>query len=549
MIVSLRDILDGLEELLKPNFKVTNKSFEGRHIYIETSTDKLMDAAKFLLSKDGRLIHVTGSDLGAKGIKLLHIYAFDHLFKFTHIILYTLLPRDSPRAPSTASITYQTNWAERETKELLGIEFEGHPDPRHIFLPYEWPEPVEKSKKDWSTVKLGSASILPIGPYHPALIEGGYFKIKVDGEDVLDVDIKMGFNHRGIMRLAERRSFWRDVFLVSRICGICNISHALAYLNTVENLFNIDVPERAKYIRTLLAELNRIHSHLLWLGVAGDLIGFKTLLMWSWKIREPVQDCIELITGNRVHMDAAIIGGSRVDLNEERILKVERLLKNVKTQVQHLYELLVDNGLVRRRTEDIGVLKLFDAKNVGVVGPTARASNWKIDVRKDSPYEAYGEQYVTWNVVVDGGSDVLARTIVRIKEVLVSLEISFQCLDALRRVKGPILNKDIKNVPEGEAIGKIEAPRGELLYYVYSDGSVNPHTVRIRTPSYRNISALKYMIPGYTLADVPIIIGSVDPCFACTDRMIIVDEKRNKRLILTYDEFVRKFSRRGKLDN
>lgn len=537
-MVNMKVILEKLRGLLYPNFQVTRIDRSGRHIYIETSPQGLLNAAEFLLENNGRLIHVTASDLGFKGFKLLHIYSFDHLVRNLHLILYSILPRDNPIAPSVTSLTYQSNWAERETMELLGVKFEGHPDPRHIFLPLEWPEPVESSK-EWKPVKVERKLVLPIGPYHPALIEGGYFKLKVDGEEVLDVDIKVGFNHRGIMRLAERRSFWKNVFLVSRVCGICNICHPLAYLNAVENLFKIDVPDRAKYIRTLLAELNRIHSHFLWLGVAGELIGFKTLLMWTWKVRELILDCIELITGNRVHMDAVMIGGCRIDLTGNVIEKVKEKLLSFKREAEKIIDLVYDSHLIRRRTEDIGVLKLSDAKNAGAVGPLARASGWKIDVRRDSPYDAYGDEYTSWDVIIDEGSDVLSRVIVRCKETLVSLDICLQCLDALKHVHGPVLSKEGIEIPEGEAIGKSEAPRGELLYYIVSDGTVNPHTVRIRTPSYRNIAALKFMIPGYTLADVPIIIGSVDPCFSCTDRVMVIDEKHGSKTIMTYDEFLK----------
>jgi len=537
-MVDLNEIVNKLGDSLKPYFKIVKKEFNGKHVYVETSRDMLSRAYDTLSGFDGRLIHVTASDMGLAGVKLIHIYAFDHIDKYSHLILYAMLPREYLKAPSLASKTYQVNWAERETSELLGIEFVGHPDPRHIFLPFEWPNPVESTEVGSEKVFVDKGNILPLGPYHPALIEGGYFKLSVDGEEIVDVDIKVGFNHRGIMKLVESRSYWRNVFLVSRICGICNICHALAYLNAVERLFNVDVPLRAKYIRTLLAELNRIHSHILWLGVAAELIGFRTIFMWSFKIREPIQDCIELITGNRVHMDAAIIGGSRVDLNNETINKVEYKIREFKDQFTKLMDIVYDHSMFRGRTEDIGVLKLSDAKNLGVVGPTARASGWKIDVRRDSPYEAYGEEYITWDVVTDEGGDVFSRALVRLKEVLVSIDICLQCLDALKKVDGKIIVDEPINIVSGESIGKSEAPRGELLYYVNSDGNIIPHTVRIRTPSYRNIAALKYMLVGYTLSDAPIIIGSVDPCYSCTDRVILVDVNKGKNLIINYTDFV-----------
>lgn len=537
-MVNLNDIISKLEYSLKPYFKIIKREFNDKHVYIETSRDKLPLAYDILSNFDGRLIHVTASDMGLAGVKLLHVYAFDHIDRFSHIILCTILPREDLKAPSLAFKTYQVNWAERETSELLGIDFEGHPDPRHIFLPFEWPNPVESTEAGSEKVLVDRGNLLPLGPYHPALIEGGYFKFNVDGEEIVDVDIKVGFNHRGVMKLAESRSYWRNVFLVSRICGICNICHVLAYLNAVERLFNVNVPLRAKYIRTLLAELNRIHSHVLWLGIAAELIGFRTIFMWSFKIRELIQDCIELITGNRVHMDAVIIGGSRVDLTNETINKVDSKIREFKDQFTNLMNIVYDHSMFRSRTEDIGVLKLVDAKNLGVVGPTARASGWKIDVRKDSPYEAYGEEYITWDVITDDGCDVFSRAIVRLKEILTSIDICLQCLDALKKVTGKIMIEEHINVVSGEAIGKSEAPRGELFYYINSDGSIIPHTVRIRTPSYRNIAALKHMLIGYKLSDAPIIIGSVDPCYSCTDRVIIVDVNRGKSLIIDYNEFI-----------
>ncbi|RLE52165.1 MAG: hypothetical protein DRJ26_04985, partial [Candidatus Methanomethylicota archaeon] len=215
-MVNMSEVISKLENILSPDFKITGTDVNGNHIYIGTSTEKLLDAAKYLLSIDGRLIHVTASDLGFKGFKVMHVYALDHLYQHVHIILHALAPRDSPKVPSAASLTYQASWAERETMELLGVEFEGHPDPRHIFLPYEWPKPVESAEGEWKQVKVERRVTLPIGPYHPALVEGGYFKVKVDGEEIVDVDIKVGFNHRGVMRLAERRSYWKDTFLVGR---------------------------------------------------------------------------------------------------------------------------------------------------------------------------------------------------------------------------------------------------------------------------------------------------------------------------------------------
>lgn len=531
---SFNNVLNDLRNIIYPNFEITGYGYNGKHVYIRTKLENMLDVAKFLISIGSRVVHVTASDMGLNGIKIIHIYSLEHLERYAHIILYAYAERDSPKAPSIAQLTYQACWAERECMELLGVEFEGHPDPRHIFLPFEWPNPVESSSE--SKIKVKNV-VLPIGPYHPAMLEGGFFKLMVDGEEVLDVDIKVGLNHRGIMKLAENRTFWRDIFLVGRICGICSVPHQLAYVNAVENILGIQIPERAEYIRVLMAELNRIHSHLLWLGVAGDLIGFKTLLMWAWKIRELVQDCIEILSGNRVHADSMSIGGVRFDVSEEQLKKVEDKLLEVRRDFNNLSDSVASHSIVRKRTEGVGILSLSDAKEAGVVGPTARASGWKIDVRKDSPYSFYGDSHLSWDVIVDDGKDVLSRIIVRVKEVFVSIDLCLQCIDRLRSIHGPVINLDIKAFPNGECLSKVEAPRGELIYYVVSNGSNIPHTVRIRTPSYRNIAALKFMLKGCKLADAPIIIGSVDPCFSCTDRVMIVDDKKGKILVLSGDEF------------
>ncbi|MCX8168665.1 MAG: NADH-quinone oxidoreductase subunit C [Candidatus Methanomethylicia archaeon] len=537
------EILNDLKKVIYPNFEITYFDPYRKHFYIKTKLENLLDAAKFLLSIDARIVHVTASDMGFNGIKIMHFYSLEHLEPHAHLIIYAYTERDSPKAPSLAQLTYQVHWAERETMELLGVEFQGHPDPRHLFLPFEWPNPVESSS-EYVKGKFRNV-VLPIGPYHPSMIEGGFFKIVVDGEEILDVDIKVGLSHRGIMRLAENRTLHRDVFLIGRICGICSIPHQFAFVNTIEKILRMQVPERAEYIRILMAELNRIHSHLLWLGVSGDLIGFKSLLMWAWKIREPVQDCTELLSGNRVHADAIIIGGVRFDVSSTQIEKVEKKLYDVKKEVNSLMELIYSHSIVRKRTEDIGKLLLPKAKEAGAVGPTARASGWKIDVRRDSPYSFYDESHLTWDVITDDGCDVFSRVLVRVKEILVSIDICLQCLDMLKKIGGQVVNRDIPLSFNGEALSKVEAPRGELFYYVHLRDSSIPHTVRIRTPSYRNIPTLKFMLPGYKLSDAPIIIGSVDPCFSCTDRVIIIDKKKSEERILNYEEFKNIFLKEG----
>ncbi|MEM3061006.1 MAG: nickel-dependent hydrogenase large subunit, partial [Candidatus Bathyarchaeia archaeon] len=376
------------------------------------------------------------------------------------------------------------------------------------------------------------------------LLESCYFKFKVDGEEILDAEIKVGWNHRGIMKLFEDKSFNRGLFISERICGICSIAHTTAYCNAVEYLWGLEIPDRAKYIRTLMDELERVHSHLLWLAVAGDLIGFETLFMLALKTREKIMDVFERLSGHRRNTACNLIGGVRIDPTLEELQKTERSLQEVKEEAKSLLEVVQSHRVARERMEDVGILKLQTAKEVGAVGPTARGSGYKVDSRWSDPFAAYSPEYTSWDVVLEYGNDCWSRTLVRLRELLVSLDISFQCIEALKRVKGPVVEKP-KKMPEGDSVGKNEAPRGELFYYIVSDGSNIPYSVRIRTPSYRNNSALPLMLKGYSLADAPIIIGSVDPCMSCTDRTIkVIDAKKDEAKCFSLKELTRRWRKR-----
>ncbi|MCJ7760250.1 NADH-quinone oxidoreductase subunit C [Candidatus Bathyarchaeota archaeon] len=535
------DIINELNQRLGTDFEFK----AGTKIYwFYTNRERVREIAKYLTGEfKARVIHVSVIDRGLNGYEVIYHYSLDHLDQYVHFNVKVQLPPEEPEIESISDIAPEASWSEREMMEFTPVRFIDHPDPRHLWLPYEWPNAVESEKCDHFVDKNGKLpfaadtaqklerSLIPLGPYHPLLIEGAYFRVKLNGETITDVDVKLGWNHRGIMKLFEGRSYSRGVFLAERVCGICNVTHTTAYLNAVETLGGIEIPDRARYIRTLMAELERIHSHLLWLGVAGDLIGFKTLFMLSLKAREQVLDIFESLTGSRRAPAMNLIGGIRKDVKGEVITKTNRRLQTMKKETAKLIEIVYNHPLTRKRLQDIGKLDLFTAKNAGAVGPTARASGWKLDIRQSSPYAAYGPEYTTWDIVTDEGGDVWSRTIVRLKEILVSADILVQCLKALDNTTGPISIEaaDPKNFKFNEALGKAEAPRGELVYYVVSDGSNIPYSVRIRTPSFRNNALLPKLLRGHTLADAPIIIGSIDPCYACTDRIFTITDSGAKK--------------------
>jgi len=386
-------------------------------------------------------------------------------------------------------------------------------------------EEKEKKGNEWIPMKVEKVSapefIVPIGPFHPALLEGEFLRLKVDGEKILEADIKLGYNYRGIMKLAEGRSYWRNLYLFERVCGICSHAHTTCYTRTVEMLGEIEVPERAKYIRTLVAELERIHSHLLWAGVGMELIGFRTLFMYIWREREHVLDILEMISGNRQHYAMNTIGGVRRDIPKELVPKIREKLARLKISLEKLTRSIVGDSVIKRRTKGVGKLDKNIAKKICVVGPVARATGIKIDVRKDDPYLAYEE--ASFEIVTADDGDVFSMVAVRLQELFQSINICEYCLNMLEKTKGPI-RIEVEEFPIKEAVGKVEAPRGELMYYIVSNGSNIPERVRVRTPSYMNDYAILFMLKDQMLADAPIVIASVDPCMACTDRAIYIED-------------------------
>ncbi|MDI6606199.1 MAG: nickel-dependent hydrogenase large subunit [Candidatus Omnitrophota bacterium] len=372
--------------------------------------------------------------------------------------------------------------------------------------------------------------IIPIGPYHPLQEEPEYFRLYVEGEKVVDIDIVIGYMHRGIEELSEHKHFDQVPFLVERICGICSTSHPLAYVNAVEELAGIEVPERALYIRTIIAELERIHSHLLWLGLAGHFIGYNTVWMWAWKYREPVLDLFEMITGNRNHYAMMKVGGVRRDIIDDDIPALKKTLDDLIPALNLFKGAVMDDPVIQARLKGIGILTKEQAIDWCVVGPTARASGVNIDIRRDDPYAAYDK--VSWNVIVEKDGDIFAKTKVRILELYESIGIIRQCLNKMP--KGAF-DADVKDIPPGEGIGRVEAPRGECFHYLRSDGTNRPVRHKIRAPSYVNVASNKVACVGGTISDAAITLAAVDPCYCCTERVAVVKKSDNQKLLNGWD--------------
>jgi len=264
-------------------------------------------------------------------------------------------------------------------------------------------------------------TIIPIGPYHPLQEEPEFFTLTVEGEKVVGIDVRIGYNHRGIEKLSEMKTFDQSTFVIERICGICSTSHPYAYTMAVEDIASLEVPERAKYIRTIIAEGERIHSHLLWLGLAGHFLGYNTVYMWVWKLREEILDVMEILSGNRNSYAMFRPGGVRRDIKSEDIPEVIKKLDSIVPTLEMLKKAILDDPVLHARLKGVGVLSKEDAVNYGALGPTSRASGVARDVRIDSPYGAYDK--VEWEMIVTQNGDVFDKVVVRVLEILESIKI------------------------------------------------------------------------------------------------------------------------------
>ena len=389
---------------------------------------------------------------------------------------------------------------------------------------------------------------IPIGPIHPSLAEPMTFNFEISGERIQSVDLAPGDNHRGIEFMGRNRNVVQIIYLAERICGICSASHPFAFCRAVENAAGIEVPPRAEYIRVIIAELERIHSHILWAGIAAQELGFNSVLYLSWKVREEVLDLLEMLTGNRINYGMYMVGGVRRDITEEHIPQIRKTLEYYKDAYQTLEDVFLKDPSIALRTKNVGIMTYEDALHLASVGPTARASGVKKDVRQDQPYSAYADMDIKaitpdiYSGEVNG--DVFDRIIVRILEVFQSVQIIEHCIDNLP--DGEILSEPkiikllgVLKKAKGEGVGRHEAPRGEVIHYVKLNESENPEVWKARAPTYNNLMTWLPMLQRQEVADIPIVVASIDPCIGCMDRVTLVDSNTSKEQVLTREELIK----------
>ena len=359
---------------------------------------------------------------------------------------------------------------------------------------------------------MAKRSIIPFGPQHPVLPEPVHLDLVLEDETVVGAIPSIGYIHRGLEKLVEKKDFKQYVYVAERVCGICSCGHGMGYCEAVEQVMEIEVPARARYLRTIWMEMSRVHSHLLWLGLLADAMGFESLFMESWRLREKILGMFDATTGGRIIFSVNCVGGTLKDMDRDMLAGICRAADEIEQEIRPVMETFLRDYSVQSRLKGLGVLKKDDAVLLGAVGPMLRASGEAYDVRMLG-YEAYGDLDVEPVTAQDG--DCYSRCRVRLYEILQSLRLIRQ---AAEKIPDGEIAVPVKGNPKGEYFARIEQPRGEAIYYVKGNGTKNLDRFRLRTPTTSNIPPMVELLKGCQLADVPLIILTIDPCISCTER-------------------------------
>lgn len=546
------ELLNLLKDELKGNFLAAS-SLEENRLFIDIKKEALVETANQLMKEGARYQMGVGYEArkNGRGLAMVHTFAFDA--DSLLVAIRALTTEDEPEFDSLTPFIPGAGWSEREYIDLLGLHFKNHPNPKRLVLSDDWPEGIYPLRQDVPydlmppsaeevAFRLDEAppgsSIIPFGPFHACLHEPAHFAVYVDGEEIKGCEYRGFMVHRGIEKLAATELTYNEIpFVAERICGICGSVHSVNYAQAVEAASGLKIPRRAEFIRTIMLEIERLHSHLMWLGVAGHLIGFDTVFMQAWRIREKIMWLAESLTGNRKTYGLVIVGGVRRDIDLTKAELIKKTLAEVEKDVQTLEKAIIKDKSIHRRTKGVGYLSREKAKEWNLVGPVARARGLDIDARRDHPYAAYDD--VKFEVVVADSGDVWGTLVVRIKEIYEAIRIIQQCLGKLAsELQGSPLAIEIEDpIPAGQqGLSVVEAPRGEAVHYVLTGDDNRPERWRVRAPTYPNLQAVPDMLLNNKLADFPIIVGSIDPCISCTDRVAVIDRKTAAGRILSRQE-------------
>lgn len=359
---------------------------------------------------------------------------------------------------------------------------------------------------------MAKQSIVPFGPQHPVLPEPVHLDLVLEDEVVVKAVPSIGFVHRGLEKLVETKDYKDYVYIAERVCGICSFGHGMGYCQCLEKIMNIEIPRRAAYLRTIWMEMSRVHSHLLWLGLLADAMGFESLFMQCWRLREKILDMFDATTGGRIIFSVNCVGGVLKDMDTGMLLRLVDTINGMEQELRPIAEAFLRDVSVGTRLHGLGLLKADQARLMGAVGPMLRASGVAYDTRLLG-YAAYDD--LDFEPITATEGDSFARCEVRINEIYQSFNLIRQAVDKIP--EGPI-SVPVKGNPNGEYFMRIEQPRGEAIYYVKANGTKFVERFRLRTPTTSNIPPMLDMLKGCQLADVPLLILTIDPCISCTER-------------------------------
>jgi len=383
---------------------------------------------------------------------------------------------------------------------------------------------------------------IPVGPQSPTMKEPICLRVKLEGNYIKSSRIRLGYIHKGVERILENKPVIKSMYVAEHICGICSFAHSECFIQAVERWLNVVPPQKVRFIRTIVGELERVHSHILWLGFAMHEIGFDTLFQYGMREREYVLECFEKLTGNRVVHSINKVGTVRYDFDEKDAKFVLERLAKVEKKLPFYMKMFEKNKIIKARLRDVGMIPKKMAKDYCLVGPVARASGMKEDLRETKKYEAYGD--VDFNVITGTKCDSLERLLMRARELPESISIIKQLIKNMPKEKIPPMAKippyigKYDEPKDSLTYGQVEAPRGEDFHcYKIEKGIIKK--ARIRTPTLQNIQILEKMLLGGEVGDIPVIISSIDPCFSCMERMIVV--KGGKKEVLNEDGFRNKY--------
>jgi len=551
--MSAQHVLNQITKLFAPAIQRTDIPTD-RRLFLYVEPHAIREICRYVFRDlDARYVVSIGLDDRPVSGKFLvaHNFAFDRQHVLCSIL--TPLSGNSPRIESIADLVPAANWSEREFRDLVGIEPVGHPYPKRLILPDGWPDGVHPLRRDypWDAVPPDydenrtfgfdnppdGCVVVPFGPFHPTLDEPAHFRLYVEGETVRGCEYRGFMVHRAIEKLGDSVLTYNEIPMAAeRICGICGCVHNVAYAQAVEQAAAIAVPPRAEYMRTIMLEIERLHSHLLWTGLACHILGFDTLFMQSFRIREPIMWIAEKISGNRKTYALCVIGGVRWNITPELKAELRQVLATLEREWTAVADAVTGDRNLQKRTRGVGVADAKLVKEAGLIGPVARAAGAEIDARRDHPYAAYDR--VQFEVIVEQGADVWSRVLVRVREVFESIKIIRQCLSQMP--EGPLQATIQEELPVGRVgLSSVEAPRGESHHFVITGENNRPRRWRVRAPTYQNLQGIPAMIKDQQIADMTISLGSIDPCFSCTDRMEVIDLRSGAARVYTQADLLR----------